>query len=142
MFQAIVGIGALAHNAAPRVDDDSANARIWGRLSRARASQIKRAAQELLVGDVIRQVCKKNKMTMEAQSHREITWKTFSPCLCASVVKDIYSNSESTNSFGSRGSRSPTFSPTATNLTGSPRSREISAPTPPFPVPSASMRTI
>src|SRR5258708_35031983 len=85
MFQAIVGIGALAHDAAPRVDDDGANVRIRGRLTRARTRQINRAAQELLVGDVIRQVCKKNKMTMETQSYGEITWKTFSPFLCASV---------------------------------------------------------
>src|SRR5580658_10676690 len=43
-----------------------------------------------------------------------------------------YSNSESTNSLGSNGSRSPTFSPTPTNRTGSPNSREMATTTPPF----------
>src|SRR5579862_7188988 len=53
-----------------------------------------------------------------------------------------YSNSESTNSLGSNGSKSPAFSPTPTYRTGSPNSREIATTTPPFAVPSSFVNTI
>src|SRR5882757_5273784 len=54
----------------------------------------------------------------------------------------LQANSESTNSFASNGSRSPAFSPTPTNRTGSPSSREIATTTPPLAVPSSLVRTI
>ena len=54
----------------------------------------------------------------------------------------FHANSESTNSFASNGSRSPAFSPTPTNRTGNPSSREIATTTPPLAVPSSLVRTI
>src|SRR5215471_6694501 len=53
-----------------------------------------------------------------------------------------YSNNESTNSLGSKGSRSPAFSPTPTKRTGNPNSRQIATTTPPLAVPSSFVRTI
>src|SRR5579859_6574302 len=73
----------------------------------------------------------------EVQSHSE------SRALFAGIGHlTCYSNRESTNSFGSKGSRSPAFSPTPTYLTGNPSSREMATTTPPLAVPSSLVRTI
>src|SRR5579859_928303 len=53
-----------------------------------------------------------------------------------------HSNNESTNSRGSKGSKSPAFSPTPTYRTGSPSSRQIATTTPPLAVPSSLVNTI
>src|SRR5580698_10132110 len=53
-----------------------------------------------------------------------------------------YSNNESTNSCGAKGSRSPAFSPTPTKRTGKPSSREMATTTPPLAVPSSLVSTM